>query len=137
MQIREIALTELVTAYDVLKELRSIDYNEFENIVYEMRHIDYKMFGLFDGEELITYAGVNIQSNLYLKRHMFIFDLVTKSNRRGCGHGREMLLYLVDYARMFNCENIALSSGFQRLDAHRFYESEGFRKTGYTFYKTI
>ncbi len=138
MQTREINLTELETAYEVVKELRTeLSYDEFEDLVYDMRHQEYKMYGLFNGDELITYAGVNVQVNLYWKRHLFVYDLVTKASHRGRGYGKEMLTYLHDIARMFQCEHIALTSGFQRTDTHHFYEKEGFMKTGYVLLKTV
>ncbi|MEA3373346.1 MAG: GNAT family N-acetyltransferase, partial [Campylobacterota bacterium] len=137
MQTREIQLTELETAYEVVKELRTeLSYDEFEDLVYAMRHQEYKMYGLFNGDELITYAGVSVQVNLYWKRHLFVYDLVTKASHHSHGYGKEMLIYLHDIARMFQCEHIVLTSNFERSDAHRFYKKEGFEKTGYTLLKT-
>ena len=138
MQTREINLTELETAYEVVKELRdALSYDDFEDLIYAMRHQEYRMYGIFDGEMLITYAGVSIQVNLYWKRHLFIYDLVTRSSHRGQGYGKEMLIYLTDIARMFQCERLALTSNTQRNDAHRFYEREGFERKSYVFLKEI
>jgi hypothetical protein len=35
------------------------------------------------------------------------------------------------------CQNIVLSSGFQREDAHRFYEKNGFVKKSFVFLKSV
>jgi len=138
MQIREMTLKELYAVYDVLKQLREgLSYEEFEDLIYDMRHMEYKMIGLFEKEQLITYAGVAVQTNLYHKRHLYIFDLVTDELFRSRGYGRSMLDYLHDYAKMAACENLVLSSGLQREDAHRFYETEGFTKKSYLFVRTI
>lgn len=138
MQIRELDLKELYTVYDVLKQLRKeLSYKEFEDLIYDMRHMDYKMIGIMDGDKLITYAGVNIQTNFYHKRHLFVFDLVTDEKYRGQKYGKMMLDYLVDYAKVGMCENIVLSSGFQKEDAHRFYDSNGFVKKSFVFLKAI
>lgn len=138
MQIRELDLKELPEAYEVLSQLRvDLDYKEFEDLVYEMRHKDYKMIGLFEGVELVTYAGVFIQTNLYHKRHLFVDDLVTYDSVRSRGYGDAMMDYLVNYAKVAMCENIVLSSGLQRKDAHRFYEKMEFEKKSYMFVKTI
>ncbi|MDX1296608.1 MAG: GNAT family N-acetyltransferase [Sulfurimonadaceae bacterium] len=138
MQIRELALTELDTAYEVVKELRTqLSYDEFEDLVYDMRHQEYKMYGIFQRGELITYAGVCVQVNLYWKRHLYVHELVTTASHRGQGFGKEMLLYLHDIARMFQCEKIALTSGHQRKDAHRFYEREGFASVSEAFVKPV
>jgi GNAT superfamily N-acetyltransferase len=138
MQIRELDLKELPEAYEVLTQLRvGLSYEEFEDLVYEMRHKEYKMIGVFEGVELVTYAGVFIQTNLYHKRHLFIDDLVTYDSVRSRGYGDAMMEYLVNYAKVAMCENIVLSSGTQRLDAHRFYEALGFKKLSYMFVKEV
>jgi len=138
MQIRELDLKELVTVFDVLSQLREeLDYDEFEDLIYDMRSMEYKMLGVMEGERLITYAGVAIQTNLYHKRHLFVFDLVTDESYRGRGYGKIMLDYLNDYAKMGMCENIVLSSGLHREAAHRFYEKSGFLKKSFVFLKSV
>ena len=134
MQIRELDLKELDTVYEVVSQLRNeLSYKEFEDLIYDMRHMEYKMIGIFEKEKLITYAGVAIQTNLYHKRHLYVFDLVTDEKLRGQGYGKMMLEYLQDYSRVGMCENIVLSSGFAREEAHRFYESNGFIKKSFMF----
>ena len=129
MQIRELDLKELYTVYDVVKQLRTqMSYLEFEDLIYDMRHMEYKMIGIMDGETLITYAGVAVQTNLYHKRHLYVFDLVSDEKYRGKKYGKMMLEYLENYAKVAMCNNIVLSSGFDREEAHRFYESYGVEK---------
>jgi len=138
MQIRELSLKELESVYDVVSQLRvDLSYDEFEDLVYDMRHIDYKMIGILEGDELITYAGVAVSTNFYHKRHLFVFDFVTDEKHRAKGYGMMMLDYLKDYAKMAMCENLVLSSGFAREDAHRFYENNGFDKKSFVFVKSI
>lgn len=138
MQIREMSLKELYTIYDILKQLRcELSYDAFEDLIYEMRHMEYKMFGLFEKGELICYAGASVLTNLYHKRHLFIFDLVTDEKYRSQGYAKLMLEYLQDYAKTAACENLVLSSGLQRTQAHKFYEKEGFTQKSFVYVKTI
>jgi len=138
MQIRELDLKELYTIYDVLKQLRTeLSYDEFEDLIYDMRHMDYKMIGIMENDKLIVYAGVAVQTNLYHKRHLYVFDFVTDEKYRDKGYGKMMLEYLVDYAKMAMCKNIVLSSGFVRENAHKFYENYDFDKKSYVFVKTL
>ena len=138
MQIRELNLKELDIVWEVLSQLRvELEYAEFENLIYDMRAKEYKMFGLFNGGELITYAGAFIQTNLYHKRHLFVDDLVTYNSVRSQGYGNAMIEYLVNYAKVAGCENIVLSSGCQREDAHKFYEKNGFIKKSFVFLKSV
>ena len=138
MQIRELNLKELYTVYDVLSQLRvDLSYKEFEDLIYDMRHIEYKMFGIMQRDKLITYAGVSVVTNLYHKRHLYVYDLVTDEKYRCQGYAKKMFEYLNDYAKTCMCENIVLSSGFQREDAHKFYESNGFNKKSFVFVKSV
>ena len=138
MQIRELDLKELQSVYDVISQLRvNLSYKEFEDLIYDMRHMEYKMIGIMEKDVLIAYAGVAVQTNLYHKRHLYVFDLVTDKKYRAKGYGKMMLEYLVDYAKMGMCENIVLSSGFTREDTHGFYEKNGFDKKSFVFLKTL
>ncbi len=138
MQIREMSLKELDVAYEVLSQLRTaLSFKEFDDLVYEMRHMEYKMIGLFERDKLITYAGVAVQTNFYHKRHLYVFDLVTDNPYRCKGYGVNMLEYLQSYAKTAMCENIVLSSGFEREEAHLFYETNGFSKKSFLFVKNL
>jgi ribosomal protein S18 acetylase RimI-like enzyme len=138
MQIREMNLKELDDVYEVLSQLREeLSFKEFDDLVYDMQHMEYKMIGLFEREKLITYAGVAVQTNFYHKRHLYIFDLVTDKEYRGKGYAKEMMEYLLIYAKTAMCESIVLSSGLQREEAHRFYKREGFSKKSFLFYKKV
>ena len=138
MQIREMSLKELFEIHEVLKQLRpTLSYEEFEDLVYDMRHMEYKMFGILEKGELITFAGVAVQTNFYYKRHLFIFDLVTDEKFRSQKYGKMMLEFLEDYAKTCMCKNIVLSSNFERKNAHKFYENNQFEKISYLFLKNI
>jgi GNAT superfamily N-acetyltransferase len=124
--------------YDVLKQLRvDLSYDEFEDLIYDMRHIEYKMIGIMDGNILICYAGVAVQTNLYYKRHLYIFDLVTDEKYRAKGYGKMMLEFLEDYAKVGMCERVVLSSDFDKNDAHEFYTQKGFNKKSFEYTKNI
>ncbi len=138
MQIREMTLKELYSVYDVVKQLRTeLSYKEFEDLIYDMRHMEYKMFGILERGELVCYSGAAVQTNLYHKRHLYIFDLVTDEKYRNKGYGKMMLQYLHDYAKTAACEHLVLSSGVQRREAHNFYEKEGFVRKSYLFVKSV
>jgi GNAT superfamily N-acetyltransferase len=57
-------------------------------------------------------------------------DVVVDASRRGRGVGRAMMLHALAVARSKGCYKLALSSNGRRVDAHRFYESLGFRRHG-------
>ena len=138
MQIREMSLQELDLAYPLVKELRSaLSYEAYEDLIYEMRHEEYKMFGIFEKDQLITYSGFKVQVNLYHQRHIYVDDLVTKKEYQFQGYAKEMLNYIYDYAKVNMCQRVVLSSGFERKDAHHLYEKQGFEKKSFVFVKEI
>lgn len=138
MQIRELNLKELFSAYEVVAQLRpELSYKEFEDLIYDMRHMEYKMFAIIEGERFVTYAGVSVQTNLYHKRHLFIFDLVTDEKFRGQKYGALMLDYLSDYAKTCMCKTMVLSSTLLHSSACGFYEEHQFKKVGSLFLKGI
>ncbi len=105
MQIRELDLKELYTAWELLKEVHThLDYEAFEDIIYEMRKTHYTMIGIFEKEELFCYAGVAIETNLYHKRHLCIYELISRNN--AYEYEKMMQEYLEDYARMGACAEI-------------------------------
>lgn len=107
MQIRELDLKELLSAYEVLSQLRpALSYKEFEDLIYDMRHMEYKMFGIMEGEKLITYAGVAVQTTLQDKRHLRVFDFITDQNSDASKYDAIMLEYLHDYAKIGMCEKV-------------------------------
>jgi GNAT superfamily N-acetyltransferase len=62
---------------------------------------------------------------------------VSDEKYRSGGYGAMMLEYLEDYAKTCMCENIVLSSSFERENAHKFYEKNGFDKKSYIFLKRV
>src|SRR3712207_4236425 len=82
----------------------------------------YRLYALRDSGHDVGLAGVGVGTNLDYGRYMWVFDLVTSERQRSRGYGRALLEHLEQVARREGCEMIALSSGVQRTDAHRFYE---------------
>jgi GNAT superfamily N-acetyltransferase len=60
-------------------------------------------------------------------------DVVVSKDARGGGIGRRMMEFAMDRCREAGCYKMVLSSNVRREDAHRFYESLGFEKHGYSF----
>ncbi len=107
MQIRELDLKELYTIYDVISQTHTdLSYKEFEDLIYDMRYMDYKMLGIVDGDILISYAGVVIQTTLQNRRHLKVFDLVTSNKYDFIKYDKMMKEYLNDYSRMAMCESV-------------------------------
>jgi GNAT superfamily N-acetyltransferase len=60
-------------------------------------------------------------------------DVAVAPARQGQGIGRAMMAHAIEACRAAGCYKLALSSNVTREDAHRFYESLGFKRHGYSF----
>ncbi|WP_173916897.1 N-acetyltransferase [Halobacillus sp. Marseille-Q1614] len=117
---------EWIEAFPVMKQLRSQHSQEsYLNIVGEaQKHEGYKMFALYQGDQIASVIGFMPQTTLYYGRFIWVCDLVTDSNIRSKGYGKVLLSFVHKWAATHGYESVALSSGLQREEAHQFYEEK-------------
>ena len=60
-------------------------------------------------------------------------DVAVHPSRQGQGIGRAMMEHARDACHRAGCYKLALSSNLKREDAHRFYDSLGFERHGFSF----
>ena len=60
-------------------------------------------------------------------------DVVVSAERQGQGIGKQLMQFALERCRERGCYKMALSSNLTREAAHRFYESLGFERHGYSF----
>ena len=75
-------------------------------LIYDMRYMQYQMFGVFEKTELITFAGVAVQTTLKDKRHLRVFDFITSNLYDSVKYDKIMKDYLEDYAKVAMCEKV-------------------------------
>lgn len=130
---------EWLEAFPVLQELRThLNKSTYLDFLYKMREEGYKLFALYDNEQVVAVTGIAIRTNFYYEKHLFIYDLVTQSSQRSKGYGERLLSYIHQYAIKNGCGIVALESGLFREEAHRFYEVKfGYEKFCYSFKKVL
>jgi GNAT superfamily N-acetyltransferase len=89
------------------------------------------------GKDVAGVAVYRVYENTFNGRQLYVDDLVTDESRRSTGVGRALLSYLEKKARDGNLENLALDSGTQRQQAHKFYFREGMVVTSFHFGKRL
>lgn len=127
---------EMMSAYPIIKQLRThLNEDSYLELVKEAKVTEgYRLFALFDRNEIVAVIGFMPMTTLYYGRFIWVCDLVTDKNKRSKGYGEKLLSYLHDWAIQNGYKEIALSSGLQRTDAHRFYEQKmGYDKISYVF----
>ena len=75
--------------------------------------------------------------NTYEGRRLYVDDLVSDEAHRSRGIGRSLLQHLERRALDLQCDVLALDSGTQRTDAHRFYFREGLVIPAFSFRKIL
>lgn len=126
-------------AFPVMKQLRTdLTEETYIELLGEMSKDGYKLFAMYVEDEIVSLVGLSWRINFYNKRHIFIYDLVTDASQRSFGYGEKLLKYIHDWANENGAEYVALESGLQRSDAHRFYEEKlEYDKWCYSFRKTL
>lgn len=130
---------ELLQGYQVLKELRTnLSEEIFLGLFEKMEQEGYEIHACFEGEEVTAVTGIIPLTNYYDGYHIYVYDLVTASHARSKGYGERLLSYIETLAKEKGCQNVTLSSGLQRKDAHRFYEEKmDYDKTSFVFKKEL
>jgi ribosomal protein S18 acetylase RimI-like enzyme len=140
VEIRELtSKDELRRAYPVMHELRThLHPHDYSEALTAMSRDGYRMFAAEEDGGIVALAGIAIRTNFYYGKFLYVYDLVTSEKDRSRGHGKLLLDHLEDLARAEGCQTIALSSGVQRTDAHRFYEDKmGYDRVSYVFKKEL
>ena len=90
-----------------------------------------------EGEAVTGVALWRLIENTYEGRRLYVDDLVTDEARRSRGVGKALLGHLEGKARQHGCDVMALDSGAQRAQAHKFYFREGMHIPGFCFRKEL
>ncbi len=99
----------------------------------QQQQFNYQLVYLPVDETIQAVAGFRISESLAWGKFLYVDDLVSKSDNRSKGYGRELFNWLIDYARTENCQQLTLDSGVQRFAAHRFYLRQRMEITSHHF----
>ncbi|RKJ40655.1 N-acetyltransferase, partial [Butyricicoccus sp. 1XD8-22] len=87
---------EITSAFPVMKQLRThLDESSYLKLVIEARDKEgYKMFALFDKENMVAVIGFQPMTTLYYGRFIWVCDLVTDTHHRSKGYGEQLLSFV-------------------------------------------
>lgn len=109
-------------AKDILKKTKQYPFFKVYVAVFEN-----KVVGTFELLIMDNLAHRGVPSGI-------IEDVAVSKDYQGKGIGKEMMRYAMKVCKDLGCYKVTLSSNLKRENAHRFYESLGFIKHGYSFY---
>lgn len=140
MEIAELrSEAELREAFPVVRELHhELDEQQYAELLAQMIPAGYRLFALRDGGRIAAVAGVQVLTNLYHGRHVYVYDLVATADARSKGYGEKLLTHVEEFARGEGCDFVALACGRERAGALRFYEERmGYERPGYSMRKAL
>lgn len=114
-----------------------LDLEEAIRIFTRMDHYpDYGIYIATLDEKTVGTFALLIMDNLGHRGtpSAVLEDVVVDGSLRGKGIGKQMMEYAHELCRQKGCYKMTFSSNRNREAAHRFYESLGFKRHGYSFY---
>ena len=127
----------LVRAEPVHRQLRSglpADYAGRLRVVFANGG---RMCVATEGSAVRGVALWRVIENTYEGRRLYVDDLVSDEAHRSRGIGRALLQHLERRAQDLQCDVLALDSGTQRTEAHRFYFRQGLVIPAFCFRKNL
>ncbi len=96
---------------------------------------DYRIHVALADSRIVGTFALLIMDNLAHRgaRSAIVEDVVVNEELRGQGIGKKMMAYAGNLCREKHCYKMALNSNRHRVEAHRFYESLGYERHGYSF----
>ncbi|WP_088189565.1 GNAT family N-acetyltransferase [Desulfosporosinus sp. FKA] len=139
MLIRQATEQDLLSIVDLLQAMdgeEKIDYGEAVTIWRKMKEYPYyKVFVVADSDQIIAACSLIILENLGHRGAKLALaeSVIVAANYRGSGIGSMLMHFIMDEAKEGNCYKLMLSSNKKRLQAHAFYQKQGFQQHGISF----
>lgn len=131
---------EWMEAFPVMKQLRThlVETTFLQYVQEAVQTEDYNVAALYEKDKIVAVTGFMPMFTLYNGRFIWVCELVTDSEHRSKGYGAALLNYVQDWSRENGYKIVSLSSGIQRVDAHRFYENKmEYDKVSYQYLKKL
>lgn len=135
--IRKLELNDLEEVFELLNELykNKIEYSLFIE-KYKESLKDDKFYGIvaIENNKVVGVLISRLINRLVKKKNiLFIDDLIVNEKYRSKGIGKLLIQVAINYATSKDCETVELTSYILNVNAHRFYENNGFEKKLYKF----
>ena len=141
MEIRNTKLEDLDGVFELLNELyeNKIEYSEFAKKYKEsLENSNFYEIVAIEKNKVVGVLISRVINMLAKKKNiLFIDDLIVNENCRNTGIGKLLIQTAITYAISRDCGALELTSMIQNINAHRFYENNGFEKRQYKFKKNL
>lgn len=130
---------EIMSAFPTIKQLRPhlIEADFLAKVKRMQATYGYHLAAVIEGDEVKAAAGYRVTESLAWGKYLYVDDLITEEGSRRKGYAKTLWDWLMDEAKINNCEQFHLDSGVHRFDAHRFYLKGGLDITCHHFQMTF
>ena len=128
---------EISLCFPAYKELRThlTEEHSFIQQVRRQQEYGFKLIFIKNSKAVVACAGYRFLETLAWGKIIYIDDLVTKEEARGNGYGSGLLRYIDEQAKIHQCNEVHLDTGYHRHSAHRVYLRHGFQLNCHHFSK--
>lgn len=140
MHYRSVQASDFEAVLPLLRQLWPTKVMDLERLKPLFERVTQARFYLCAEEDgrILAFGGVSFRDNLWQSGTIaYVEELVVDEARRGTGLGGEIMRRLEAIAREKGCARLELDSGFQRLEAYKFYERFGMAKRAFLFSKIL
>jgi GNAT superfamily N-acetyltransferase len=125
---------QILACFPVLAQLRpQLQQENFLDQVKRQKQNGYQLAFLEKESEVVAVAGFRLDECFAWGRFLYVYDLVVREQGRSQGSGQQIFAWLVEFAKLHDCQQLHLDSGVQRFEAHRFYLQQRMNITSHHF----
>jgi RimJ/RimL family protein N-acetyltransferase len=123
----------------LLKELRTeLTLPHFiETYKQAHKNDDYQIVFLEEKNEVVALMGYRILYDFVHGKHLYIDDLVTKSDQRSKGYGAKLLTYAEELAAKLNSSGLRLCTGIENEQGKKFYQQNNWQLRAIVYKKKV
>lgn len=140
-ELRHATFEDIDDVYALMCELKQAEFDKdafYTGFAANLQdpHLHYQL--ALQGSEVVGIISLHLQFHLHHANWIGeIQELVVMPCARGSGVGSQLLSWAEETARETGAEMTELSTSTRRLDAHRFYQREGYAPSHIRFTKAL
>lgn len=123
LSIRRLSPAEWPHAFPIVRQLRSLDSEEFLSRVRRQSYSGYELVGAYRGDKMEGVMGMRPVHTLARGAYLHVDDLVVDEATRGSGIGQALLSFAEEDARARQMTTVFLDA---RQEAIPFYERQSY-----------
>jgi len=141
ISIREVRESDYLAIGNLVKNELGYNDIDFDTLFDRLKQMElndnHTTFVAVDNEQVLGFIGLLKYITYEIDGYVRILAMAVLQGQQNNGIGSELLLRAEQYASQNNITHITLTSHLKRLEAHAFYEHNGYTKKSYGFFKNI